>query len=294
MRRLALASVFLMVLGVAAAAQAQVCGDANGDGEVTDTDGVQVLRAAALLSSVCTDVACDVNGDGQITDTDGVLTLRKAALLPIEENCPGATGGTVDSVSEDILPFFRILVPEFPGIAPAAAGMSVETEDCPEGGTRTKRDLIVQLQVQYDACRISDPILGSFEFDGNVALNLALPQVSVNVDVTDLGTGRLVHFEGPIDPDFQGDNIVFTGGPVVISTPQGDFDMFFEDLTFNQDGEPISGSGTIEDNDDNFALDVIEFIANGGGTATLIATFDDLTEQTFTLNLLTGALTPVG
>jgi hypothetical protein len=39
---------------------------------------------------------------------------------------------------------------------------------------------------------------------------------------------------------------------------------------------------------------VIEFIANGGNTATLIATFDDLTEQTFMLNLVTGALTPVG
>jgi hypothetical protein len=61
---------------------ATVCGDANGDGGVTVTDGVVVLRAAAGLASACTVDACDVDGNGAVTVTDGVLTLRAAAGLP--------------------------------------------------------------------------------------------------------------------------------------------------------------------------------------------------------------------
>jgi len=59
-----------------------VCGDANGDGRVTVTDGVQVLRAAAGLSSDCTPARCDVDGNGTISVTDGVNVLREAAALP--------------------------------------------------------------------------------------------------------------------------------------------------------------------------------------------------------------------
>lgn len=62
-------------------AEATLCGDADGDGSVTITDGVNVLRAAAGLSSTC-DTACDVDGSGDITISDGVNVLRVAAGLP--------------------------------------------------------------------------------------------------------------------------------------------------------------------------------------------------------------------
>ena len=63
------------------------CGDVDGDGVVTDIDAVQVLRAAAVLSSGCTLGVCDVDGDGAITDIDGVNVLRGAAGLPFTSRC---------------------------------------------------------------------------------------------------------------------------------------------------------------------------------------------------------------
>ncbi len=57
------------------------CADANGDGTVSVTDGVVVLRAAAGLATSCTPAACDVDGSGAITVTDGVHALRTAAGL---------------------------------------------------------------------------------------------------------------------------------------------------------------------------------------------------------------------
>lgn len=65
----------------------EICGDANGSGTVTVTDGVQTLRAAAGLSNSCTPARCDVNGSGMITVTDGVLVLRGAAGLPLGGTC---------------------------------------------------------------------------------------------------------------------------------------------------------------------------------------------------------------
>jgi hypothetical protein len=63
------------------------CGDADGDGQITDVDAVQVLRHAASLSSVCSLAICDVNGDGDVSDVDGVNVLRAAASLPANISC---------------------------------------------------------------------------------------------------------------------------------------------------------------------------------------------------------------
>ncbi len=68
-------------------AHAQVCGDADGDGQVSVTDGVNVLRAAAGLSGNCPRAECDVDGNGIVTVTDGVIVLRAAAGLPVTLAC---------------------------------------------------------------------------------------------------------------------------------------------------------------------------------------------------------------
>ena len=68
----------------------ETCGDADGSGEVTVTDGVQTLRAAADLSSTCTLPRCDVNGSGSITVSDGVQVLRAAAGLSVNGTCTPA------------------------------------------------------------------------------------------------------------------------------------------------------------------------------------------------------------
>jgi cysteine-rich repeat protein len=63
------------------------CGDADGDGAMSVTDGVQILRAAAGLSSVCTVARCDVDGNGSMSVTDAVNVLRGAAGLPFTGTC---------------------------------------------------------------------------------------------------------------------------------------------------------------------------------------------------------------
>lgn len=64
------------------------CGDANGNTEVSVSDGVQVLRAAADLPSSCLPEFCDLDASGAVTVSDGVQTLRAAAELPANRHCP--------------------------------------------------------------------------------------------------------------------------------------------------------------------------------------------------------------
>jgi cysteine-rich repeat protein len=67
------------------------CGDADGNGTTSVSDGVQVLRAAAGLDSVCTLARCDVDGNGAVGVTDGVQVLRAAAGLPFAGHCASRT-----------------------------------------------------------------------------------------------------------------------------------------------------------------------------------------------------------
>ena len=92
----------LLVCGMlASAAHAEICGDADGNGSVTVTDGVQVLRAAAGLSGDCPVVTCDVDGSGFVTVTDGVNVLRVAAGLPASGNCRRDPNPIILSVTDD-------------------------------------------------------------------------------------------------------------------------------------------------------------------------------------------------
>jgi hypothetical protein len=57
-------------------------GDVNGDGVVSITDAVLVLRFDAQLPDVVIDLSvADVDGDGMINITDAVWILRYDALL---------------------------------------------------------------------------------------------------------------------------------------------------------------------------------------------------------------------
>ena len=72
--------VIIDAVAVEASASGNPC-DADGDGRVSVTDGVNVLRAAASLPSTCETSTCDVDGDGRVSVTDGVNVLRAAAGL---------------------------------------------------------------------------------------------------------------------------------------------------------------------------------------------------------------------
>jgi cysteine-rich repeat protein len=74
-----------------------LCGDADGDGTRSVSDGVQVLRAAAALGSVCTLARCDVDANGTIGVTDAVQVLRLAAGLPANGNCSNSSASATAS-----------------------------------------------------------------------------------------------------------------------------------------------------------------------------------------------------
>lgn len=82
-----------------------VCGDADGTGSVTVTDGVQVLAGAADLGGNCASSAnaCDVDGDGRNTVTDGVAVLRQASGLPAVSQCASPVVGD-ESVARTSVP----------------------------------------------------------------------------------------------------------------------------------------------------------------------------------------------
>ncbi len=69
------------------------CGDADANGNVSVSDGVHALLAAAILPSNCTLETCDADGGGTVSVTDGVNLLRSAAGLSATLGCPAPPSG---------------------------------------------------------------------------------------------------------------------------------------------------------------------------------------------------------
>ena len=106
--------VLVLVLGVVSDVHAaDVCGDADGNGSVTVSDGVQTLRAAADLANTCTPSRCDLDGNGNVTVSDGVNVLRAAAGLSVNLACPGGGGPPCTSATVTV----SLAVPEPIGAA---------------------------------------------------------------------------------------------------------------------------------------------------------------------------------
>lgn len=294
-------SLLTLTLIVAGDARAQTCGDADGSGAIGVTDGVQVLRTVAGLSNTCTPARCDVDGSGGITVTDGVNVLRKVVGLSAPSACPGGGGGDGVQTSVDaVVPFlafgFAFVGDVGLAAAPAVAPAGVETSDCPDGGVRTKRELSGGgiIVIGFDACRYSNPSLGRFEFEQNIGVNFFRAEVSLDVLVTDLDSGQSVEFDGSFTfTPRGGGGFVADGEDIVLTTPQGNFTLDLNALTVDGDGHVISGGGSIEDTDDNFDLQRLDFEVTGPAAGQLTATFDDGSTKNFALNLLTGGVTEI-
>jgi hypothetical protein len=289
----------LALLAAAGSASAQSCGDADGNGNVDVIDAANVLRAAVDLGSACATATarCDVDASGVIDVIDAANVLRTAVDLPANLNCEdgGGNAAEVEAAVKDVTPFLTTaftLIPQLAGFAAPA-----EVDDCPDGGTR---DTIMPtpffIRVALDTCRFSDPGLGDFQFDGTISVALQIGEVAVDVDVRDLDTQRVVQFDGVIPgiTPLQGGGFVADGGPLTLTTSDGNYTLTFDNLTVDGEGHVVSGKGTIEDADDNFELDQIDFTVTSATTADILATFDDQSTSTFLLNLVTGDLTPVG
>lgn len=299
---LALVCAGMWGLGAASGASAQVCGDADGNGAVNVTDGVQVLRAAAGLTSTCTQNPnnCNVDGTGDISVTDGVNVLRKAASLTITENCPGGGGDDdVREITDRVVPFLKLGLDSIPNLSPAAAPADVE--DCEDGGTRDTQENGNEIRVQFNACKVSEPGLGAFQLDGFIELTIGIPNSSVEfeLNVTDLASGRLVDFDGTLTgrTRFPSSGFVLDGGPLAVRDSEGGpvvFTLTFDDLAVSGDGDIESGSVQAEDTSDSFDLKTAEIeVEDGNHTAAeLRVVRDDDSEQLFIINLETGDITP--
>jgi hypothetical protein len=288
----------------ATSAAAHVCGDADESGTVTVTDGVQTLRSAASLSSACTLAACDVDGNGSITVTDGVNVLRKAAGLSITENCPEGGDDTADvaGVTDIVVPFVTLGLQQVPNVSSGASAVhAAATEDCEDGGSRTTQQSGITVTVMFDACKVSEPGLGRFQFDGTIIAQLGIPNVSVSFEffVTNLDTSKLVDFDGTINGQPRGGGgFVVDGGPLSVRGPNEGpviFKVTFHQLTVDGDGHLVSGSAEAEDTSDSFELATAELEVDdqSGTTATVHVVRDDQSTKDYSLNLLTGDLTPL-
>jgi hypothetical protein len=301
-QRMALVAVCAGVWSIATAtsASAQLCGDADGNGSVNVTDGVQVLRSAAGLDSTCTAQPnnCNVDGVGAITVTDGVNVLRKAASLPVTDNCPGGTGDDdVEELTDRVVPFLKLGLDSIPNVSPAAA--PAEVEDCEDGGTRDTTEDGNNIRVEFTACKVSEEGLGSFQLDGFIDLEIGLPDSTVEfeLNVTDLGSGRLIDFDGTLTGTvrFTG-GFVLDGGPISVRDSEGGpvvFTLTFDDLTVDGDGNIESGSVEAEDTSDSFDLKTAEIAVEDGNdtAASLRVVRDDDSEDFFLVNLETGDVT---
>jgi len=69
------------------------CGDANNDGDISESDAAAALLAAVQLPSVCPIQVCDVNADDRISVSDAVNILLNAAIRPSIDECKDVTGG---------------------------------------------------------------------------------------------------------------------------------------------------------------------------------------------------------
>ena len=67
------------VVYTAVFARKYISGDADGDGEITDWDGVMLARYLAGWPVEVELAALDVDGDGEVTDWDGVILDRYLA-----------------------------------------------------------------------------------------------------------------------------------------------------------------------------------------------------------------------
>jgi len=64
-----------------------ICGDANGDGDVTASDALVALRTA-VGSATCSSTLCDTDGSGSITASDALLILKVAVGQDVTLTCP--------------------------------------------------------------------------------------------------------------------------------------------------------------------------------------------------------------
>jgi hypothetical protein len=170
-----------------------ICGDVDDDGSVSVTDGVQVLRSAAGLSSNCTKLICDVDVNGTIGVTDGVIVLRKAALLPISDNCiplEGTPSRQLSHLIQRTEPMVTDVLNTFVEHRDEKVDQTLECINRADG-TLDLTFLDGQLDASFSDCLLDNSLInGDAEDAGDDPI--------VAIDVTDQRSEETVTFEGSL------------------------------------------------------------------------------------------------
>ncbi len=302
--RRAVVAVFVGVvlwMGVPDRAAAQACGDADGSGAVTVTDGVQTLRTAAGLGSSCTRARCDVDGSGSVSVSDGVNVLRKAAGVAIAEACPAAsTNEAVKAFLGEMTKIARVRSASV--VVAARAGVTTAAiVECDEGFFENEGD-----RTTYHDCRFGTLLLNGTLTTTNDPRSDPANGRFIRTDVYEqyevrfLDTGFTFRQDGTstIDLDTEANRLV-QNGTLTISTSdsvlgQDTYTLITVDLTTDvQTGATISGrliSALAE-----AGLAGIERVTLGYATDALAdvdVDFEDGHSESFTFDLVTGELTP--
>jgi hypothetical protein len=231
---------FLIAVATAAPAAAQICGDANGDGNVTVTDGVQALRAAAGLSSTC-DAGCDVDGNGTVTVTDGVNILRKAAGLGIVEACDFTTA-EANSVVNPSLSIFDAIT-KIPGVGTASVDEAATTapKPCDNDGTivTSVGTTGAASTVTFTNCQLKESVFNGVV--GRVALGSGFGLSFQNFMITHLLTGKSITHNGQLTVTFADTGKIISGKLDNDSTARGMFSTEFERILIATDGSIVQG-----------------------------------------------------
>jgi hypothetical protein len=254
-----------------------VCGDANGDGNVSVSDGVQTLRAAAGLSSSCDD-DCDVDGSGTITVSDGVNVLRKAAGLTTIDACPN--GDPVASLVGQTLDIFGPLV-KVGAVGGASAADAPSPCDNPDGGFAQSASGFT-----FDDCQIGNISFTGFLGAGDGALDFSNLAVRRN--------GVVLTLQGSLSVGDAGGNPELNGVLNGQSVQLGACVITFQQVVSDSQGDTLDGQ-LVFDTSEASIPDVVEVrvTLTGGTSLPVVVRFSDDTTGNFTYNTNTDVLIPV-
>jgi hypothetical protein len=223
-----------------------------------------------------------------------------ATATPGATPTPGGNSAQVAQVTSELVPFFvigaglTVGVPASALTAGTTTGVAADsTDNCPDGGTRTEADagFPPTRTITLAGCKVSNQ-LGAFQFDGTIVIAFS-GTITFDFDTTDLGDDHVVMFNGSLTGTPQSGGFVLDGGPITITTPQGNFTLNLDNIVVDSNKHLVSGSGTASDDSDNFDLTSVQLTVNSGGaTANVHAVFDDASTADFVLDLQTGELTP--
>jgi hypothetical protein len=258
---------------------AQVCGDADGSGTVSVSDGVQVLRAAAGLTSVCATAVCDLNVDGSLTLTDAVLALRLAAELPTAATCLPAQAAKVVARTHGLLEV-GIGIVQSTSATVSAATVGTSTP-CADGGMRIST---ANGFTDVD-CQVGDLLSNGTV---SVVAQPGTPDETVTLDgysVHRFSTGETLVSPATLVFTVSGSTVRVNGTVARMSTLLGNFSDAFMDVVAQGTASAVSlSSGTIvttvTQGTGGFShLATLETHIVGPNLAIVLVTFQDRTQQ---------------